>query len=497
MFSGSSEILHQMLAASLAPLERGAIINPNGDAVFIHSKVPVDLATLPQTAALCHRYLKLNDGDVALTNDPYSGGSCLSEFTLVRGLRLYKNSPNIDFLIVSRIAHSPKLPFSARLDEEGVRVPPTPLVIDAQFNRDLLHAIAGHPLAPKTLFESIATELERMERTATTLKHLAADPGTLLSPPGIRAYFEDSQRVFEAFASRLPLGNATVSTQLKTGELIKLQLRISEERIVFDFAGTDSSTRIGLTDLATFGACWASLTKSLDAELPLNAGTFQGVQVSAPTKTLLSAAAPTGTTQGMIELVPALIQLVNQALGHLRPSVLVAPAPTCNGCYHFSFEAGHQFTLWPTPGQGARVDTAGTDAWPFFRVTSNGSSAGTSAESLETHSGIEVLSVGPRKGSGGNGKNRGGQGASLAFRFTEPCELFWHDSSLGHKHVGLKGGRPGAPAEIEVILAGKPREKFTEMTGRLSFKQGDSLYILSGGGGGFGEAADNATEKDE
>lgn len=486
VFSGSSAVLHQIFTDALASIERGALVDPNGQAIYLHSHAPADLATLPQTGALCHRYLKLNDGDVALTNDPYSGGTCLSDFTLVRGLRLFKSSNSIDFLLVSRIAHPPRLPFQSRLDEEGVRVPPTPLVTESQFNRDLLHAIAAHPLAPRTLFESIATELERMELAVKILKRLAEDPSTLLSAQGIKTYLDDSRRIFESFLSRLPLGNATVSHQMKTGETLKLQLKINEDQVVFDFAGTDSSTQFGLTDLTTFGACWASLVGSLDAAIPPNAGTFQGVHVSAPTKSFLSASAPTSTTRGTTEGVALVARLVNQALGRLRSSVLVAPAPAGNGCYQFNFKDGRQCTLWPATGQGARADGPGTNAWSFLQPQRRG----LNAEALETQAGLEVISFDLRKNSGGAGKYRGGQGLVLHLRITSPCELIWHDPSLAQSYPGISGGRPGTPAALEVFRKGSTeREEHLEPQGRLEFAPGDELYILTGGGGGYGEAA--------
>ncbi len=484
VFSGSSAVLHQVFSDALKGLNRGALVDPNGNAVFVNSHAPTDLATLPQTGALCHRYLKLNDGDVALTNDPYSGGTSLSDFTLVRGLRLFKNSAAIDYLLVSRISHPPRLPFHARLDEEGVRVPPTPLVTESQFNRDLLYAIAAHPLAPRRLFESIATELERMDQAVKILKAVADDPRSLFSAAGIKAYLDDSRRVFETFMSRLPLGNATVSQQLRTGETLKLQLRITESQVVFDFTGTDSPTQFGLTDLATFGACWAALVGSYDASIPANTGTFQGVHVSAPTKSFLSASAPTATTRGTSEGVAIVGRLVNQALARLSPSTQLTSAPAGDGCYQFNFEDGRQLTLWPPAGQGARADGPGTDAWAFLQANSRT----LSPEEIESSSGVEVVSIDVRKNSGGHGKHRGGHGVAIHLRFTSPCSLIWNDPSLGKTNTGLKGGRAGAPAALEVFRQGtKEREEHLEPTGRLEFAAGDEFYILTGGGGGYGE----------
>ena len=486
-FQGSSEILHQVLTSALHDLDRSAFVAPDGTAIFVHTSHAQDLATLPQAAALCHRYLKLEDGDVALTNDPYSGGTCLSDFTLVRGVRLLRATGPIDFLIVSRLTHEPKLPFAARLDEEGVRVPPTPLVMGSQFNRELLTAIASHPLAPKNLFESIAAGLESIERSVARMRAIANDPRTLLSSEGIKTYLEDSHRVFESLMARLPLGNALVTAQISSGETLKLQLKISEDHVLFDFAGTDSSKHCGLTDLVTFGACWAALVGSLDAELPLNAGTFQSVQVSAPTKTMLSVSAPTCTTRGMSEGIAAVGLLVLQALTRLRPQMQTAPAPLGEGRYQVVFKDDRRISLRPAPGRGARADRAGSDAWSFLQ----GGDRTSTLETLDTRHGIELLSLGLRKGSGGNGKFRGGQGMTIGLKAKEDCELLWHDPSLGRRYEGLSGGRAGAHAAIEVVRQGSgAREEFVEMSGKLSLAAGDDLYLLAGGGGGYGEPED-------
>jgi len=209
-----TEALYTLLEELLTPLGCAALVLPDGKALHVRPSSPADLATLPQAAALCHQYLRLRDGDIAIVNDPSSGGTSLSAITLVAGVCF----EDAELLLVHRLDLAPLLTAQNRLEAEGVRIPPTPLASalasDTQINTELLGAIAAHPLAPRGLQASILQALKEIAVAIREIKSVARDPGSELKRAGFKRYFADCSRTFKAaMNNRLPLGTTLASSQ--------------------------------------------------------------------------------------------------------------------------------------------------------------------------------------------------------------------------------------------------------------------------------------------
>jgi len=500
-FHGVSVLLDRVFKGACAAAGgSSAIVSPEGTTLFVNPTSPADIATLPQAASLCHRYLKLGDGDVALTNDPFSGGTHLAEFTLVTGLALSGGA--IDFLLARRVAFHPRLPDDntkpARLDDEGVRAPPMPLGSLGNLNRDLLQAISTHPLAPRGLFAEVEGACAELQKTAEILKNIAREPGSILGKrvleKNLNAYLEDSSRVFDMQMGKLPLGTALVTHAFPSGETIKLQLKITEDRLQFDFAGSESSSRLAMTDLATLGACFASTVSAFDSTVPINSATLQHVQVSAPVRTILSAAPPVGTLQGMLEGVPAVCQLGRKAFARLNANFRESSSAPNFSEAQFLFDDGRLLGFAVPHGTSATPQSPGTPAFsPWLAAPALFNGASDALARWEREFPVRFLSAGVRSASHGNGKNTGGLGASVGVLLEAPCEFKWLEPALGIRHEGLESGRSGGPAQIEIVRNGK-REDVSRASGKLRLEAGDRLFMLTSGGGGFGEPTVADTE---
>lgn len=487
-----TEALYTLLEELLAPLGCAALVLPDGKALHVRPSSPADLATLPQAAALCHQYLRLRDGDIAIVNDPSSGGMSLSAITLVAGVRFETEA---ELLLVRRLDLAPLLTAHNRLDAEGVRIPPTPLAStsglasdDAQINIELLGAIAAHPLAPRGLQASVLQALEEITVTIREIKSMARDPGSELKRAGFKRYFADCSRVFKAVMSRLPLGTTLVSSQLDTGETLKLRLEIGENRLHFDFAGTDGSTTIALTEVATFGACVAATAAALHDPIPLNAGSFEHLQVSTPAKTLLSGGQTSvGMFRGMNSGIAAVCALVETAFVNLNPALRAAGTAGCEGHFQIRFDDGRILTGRLAPGTGARKNAAGLAGYATWapRVTHDLASI----EKLERAFPVSVTFAGVRAGSGGQGKHPGGDGEIRALTVNMPGVFRWSLQGMTERPAGLESGRAGLAAQVEIVRAHRDgHEVFNQPEGEVALAVGDQIRVLSTGGGGYGEA---------
>lgn len=485
-YQGLSATLHRVFESLTCELGACALVLPDGASLFVSPATRASgVVTIGQAAGLCHRYLKLHDGDIAIANDPYSGGTALSEFTLTLGIKIEGPGDDADLLLVQRLSFAPWLEPKtevAKLDDEGVRVPPTPLASRGELNRELLQAIASHPKAPGNLADSVAHAAQMLFAAATKIKRIARDPGTILKKANFKTYLEDSSRAFDQLMTRLPLGTTNLLHQLSSGETLKLQLNITEDLLHFDFAGSENSPRLALTELATFGACFAATVSTFDLQLPFNAGTFQHFQVSAPARTILSAAPPTGTFRGMNEGIAAVFSLSRAAIAKLAPPFKTAESGIDMHA-KLVFAGGRFVDLAATSGGGASAQGRGPDAYSSW----NGPRSCFPSMEIESRLPLQIMSQGLRADSGGNGKNRGGHGATFGVMVLEPCELRWIAPSLGARVEGADGGRAGQPARIEVLRsASSEREEVSGKEGALRLSANDQVFLLAAGGGGFG-----------
>jgi 5-oxoprolinase (ATP-hydrolysing) len=109
----------------------------------------------------------------------------------------------------------------------------------------------------------------------------------------------------------------------------------------------------------------------------------------------------------------------------------------------------------------------------------------TDPEILEARYPVRVEYFGVRRGSGGEGHWRGGEGLIRELRFLEPLAVALISGSRLQAPEGLAGGRPGAPGRNLLIPANGDPELLPGCFER-QLAAGDRLRIETPGGGGYG-----------
>jgi N-methylhydantoinase B len=111
----------------------------------------------------------------------------------------------------------------------------------------------------------------------------------------------------------------------------------------------------------------------------------------------------------------------------------------------------------------------------------------TPIESLETHYPFRVIRYGLRRGSGGAGEFRGGEGIEREIEFSTPATVSLMGERRRHAPWGLAGGSPGATGEDWLLRRGNAPER---VPGKSTFEvaAGDRLLVRTPGGGGWGSA---------
>jgi N-methylhydantoinase B len=480
-----TEALTHFLDYLLCEIHDGtaALVLPDGKPLHVHTVHPADTASLPAAASQFYQYFQLKDGEVAIGNDPHSGGTRLSDITLVMGVAYETPGSVSDILLAVRLRFPPKFSLEGKLDEEGLRIPPMPIVSNEKLNLDVLKAMSAAPGAPRDLTQRIEETVSEMFRVRQSLKQCGQDAGNDLRKVNFKRYFQDCHDIAIQQIHKLPLGETLVTSNLESGELTKLRLEVTEDRVIFDFTGTESSKNVQLTDLATLGACFHLVQTVLGHKLPANAGVFSCVQLIAPTRTWVNATSPAATARGVSDGLAFISNLSVKAFGKLNKSLMTGANAFGSNRVQFSFEQ-NQFISDSTPGgSGAGKENAGAAGFNIWLNCDQQKSV----ENLESGFPLQLKELVVRPHSGGRGKLAGGDGLIKSYVVLTPATVSWALEQSTHKPEGTEGGKPGLNSEITVQRSKSDEKEKLPAKGQIQLNPGDVLHVHTAGGGAFGQ----------
>ncbi|HEU5244030.1 MAG TPA: hydantoinase B/oxoprolinase family protein [Gaiellaceae bacterium] len=448
-----------------------ALFDERGRMIAQAEHIPVHLGAMPDAVAAVMR-LGLEQGRVAILNDPYTGGTHLPDVTLVSRTALGFAVSRAHHADVGGIEPASLPAFSHTLEEEGVILRPQ-LLTDEVFERfvaatrrpeerrgDLRAQIAAHRLAEQRLEELCARR--GRDRVAAAMDELYAY----------------SERMVRAATAALPDGRGEAEDVVEAvgGDLrIHCAVEIAGDEIRIDFTGTapqyDGNLNCPLA--VTKSACYFVVRCLTEPNLPASGGPFAPVTVVAPEGCLVNARPPAAVVAGNTETSSRIVDVVFAAFGELLP-VPAAGQGTMN-----NLALGNdRFTYYETVGggQGACPDADGPSA---VHVTMSNALI-TPAEAIELEYPLRVERWALRAGSGGAGVHRGGDGVVRELRVLEDCRLSVLAERRRHAPPGRAGGEDGGRGRTLV----NGEEQPPKLTRQLH--AGDVVRVDTPGGGGHG-----------
>jgi N-methylhydantoinase B len=448
-----------------------ALLDDRGRMIAQAEHIPVHLGAMPDAVAAVMR----NDpalGDVWAINDPYTGGTHLPDITLVSRTELGFAATRAHHADVGGREPGSMPADSVTLDEEGVVIPPTRLddvvVADlvgrmrnsAERLGDLRAQLAAHRLAERRISELC-------ERRGRDDVRAAMDE--------LYAYSERSMR---AGIAALPDGRYEAGDVLEAldGELeLRVVVTIAGDGVEIDFTGTSAQHEGNLNCPLPVArsACFYVVRVLVDPDLPASGGAFEPVSVHAPEGCLVNARPPAAVAAGNVETSSRIVDVVMRAFGE----AIDVPAQG-QGTMNNVTLGNDRFTYYETIGGGQGACPAADGPSGVHVAMSN--TLSTPVEALELQYPLRVERYGLRLGSGGHGRQRGGDGVIRELRVLEDCRLSIISERRSHAPQGERGGGPGAPGRN--LLNGEPLP--AKVTRDLA--GGDVVTIETPGGGGFG-----------
>lgn len=430
----------------------------------------------------------LRRGDAYVLNDPYRGGTHLPDITVIVPVFYSELSEAPDAFVAARghhadiggIAPGSMPPESVTIKEEGVLLDNLLLVDEGTFyEADIRAALASGPWparSPDRNLSDLRAQVAACTRGAELLTGAARDNGAEVIAAYMRHVLANAEESVRRLLDRLEDGQFTC--QMDNGAQVTVSIRIDRESrsAMFDFTGTSAQqpNNFNAPRSIARAASLYVLRTLIDDAIPMNDGCLRPVELVVPEGSMLNPAPPAAVVAGNVETSQVITDALFAATGKLAPS-----QGTMNN-FTFGNEA-HQYYETICGGSGAGPDHGGTSAVQTHMTNSRL----TDPEILETRLPVRLDRFAIRRGSGGDGKHRGGDGVERRITFLEPMRANMLANRRAIAPSGLAGGGDALPGRNWVERVDGTIEELTA-TASAQMQPGDAFVILTPGGGGFG-----------
>jgi 5-oxoprolinase (ATP-hydrolysing) len=469
-----------------------ALFDAQGNLIANAPHMPVHLGSMGESVKtiIDRRAGTMKPGDAFVLNAPYNGGTHLPDVTVIAPVFLSAAEP--EFFVASRGHHADiggitpgsMPPDSRHVDEEGVLLDNVQLVAEGRFlDAEMRAILAGGRYPSRNIDQNLADLRAQVAACAKGSEELAKMVEHF-GLPMVRAYMRHVQDNAEEAVRRVldVLKDGHFEYEMDSGARIVVTIRIDKPRreATVDFTGTSAQqpTNFNAPSAVCKAAVLYVFRTLVDDEIPMNAGCLKPLRIVIPEGSMLSPRYPAAVVAGNVETSQTITDALYGALG-----VLAASQGTMN---NFTFgNDTYQYYETIAGGAGAGPDFDGASAVQTHMTNSRL----TDPEVLEWRFPVRLESFAIRRGSGGAGRHRGGDGARRSVRFLEDLTAVVLANRRRVPPFGVAGGEPGAVGRNWVERRTGAREEFGA-TCKVDMRAGDLFVIETPGGGGFGAPDD-------
>jgi 5-oxoprolinase (ATP-hydrolysing) len=463
-----------------------AVFDRDGGLVANAPHIPVHLGAMGATVRAVRAKLHdLREGDAIATNHPAEGGSHLPDVTLVSPVFV---EGALRFFVASRghqadlggIAPGSMPADSRTLEEEGVVLSAFPLLRDGHFDEAGLRArLAGARWPARSPDDNVA-DLEAMIAANRAGERLLAALVAEQGAPAVAAGMAELQALAAAQVAReiarLGAGEHAFADRLDDGTPVCVRLTVAGERMRIDFTGTGPAHagNLNAPRAVVDSAVIYALRCLVAAPIPLNGGCLAPVEIVVPAGSLLDPPPGAAVVGGNVETSQRVVDVLLAAMGRAAAS---------QGTMNNLAFGDERFGYYETIGGGAGAGPGFEGASGVHVHMTN--TRITDPEVLEARAPVIVRRFALRRGSGGAGRFRGGDGLVRELEFTAPVTASLLSERRATAPFGLAGGAPGATGR-NLCLRADGRAEELPGRARVSLAPGDRLRIETPGGGGWG-----------
>jgi 5-oxoprolinase (ATP-hydrolysing) len=466
-----------------------AIFDAEGGLVANAPHVPVHLGAMGESVrtVLRNRAETLRPGDVVALNNPYNGGTHLPDVTVITPV-FDAEGRRIRFFVGSRGHHADiggitpgsTPPASHTLEEEGVVIDDFLLVEQGHLREAEFRAVlagARYPArSPDVNVADIKAQVAANERGVQELGRVVDRYGWDVVAAYMRHVMDNAEESVRRVLARLPGGNFAYRMDDGSPLHVAVTVDAAARSATIDFTGTGKqrADNFNAPPAVTRAAVLYVFRCLVGTDIPLNDGCLAPLRIIIPPGTFLSPEPGAAVVAGNTEVSQAVCNALFGAVGAVACS-----QATMN---NFLFgDATRQYYETICGGCGAGPGFAGASGVQTHMTNTRM----TDPEVLELRYPVRLEQFAIRRGSGGAGQWRGGDGSVRSLRFLEPMTAIIVASRRAAGPFGLAGGRDGAAGEQWVDRVDGTREILSG-TDSAEMRPGDVFTIATPGGGGFG-----------
>ena len=492
-----------------------AVYDAAGETIAQGDHMPVHLGAMPLSVRAAIDAFPMQAGDIVMLNDPFHGGTHLPDITLVspvfldlaresaRGGRDRKPT----FYVANRAHHSDvggmspgSMPVAREIYQEGLILPPVKLASRGVMNRDVMAILLANVRTPDEREGDLTAQIAANRVADARLRDTVSRYGRARTLAYASALQDYTARVLHAAIRAIPDGRYEFEDALDDDGFgtrqvtIRAAVTIRRDRATIDFTGSHAqvSGSVNANYAMTLSACLYAFRCLVGDDVLYNAGVSRPLTVIAPEGSIVNARRPSAVAGGNVETSQRITDVVLGALGKALPDVVPAASQgTMNNVTVGGADprTGRRFAYYETMGGGM----GGRRGLPGISGvhTHMSNTRNTPVEAIEHYLPVRIRQYAIRKGSGGDGASRGGDGLVREYEMlTGVTATILSERRIGQPY-GARGGKSGQSGRNTLIHA-DGREELLPGKIELQLRAGDRLRIETPGGGGYGHVSSEA-----
>jgi N-methylhydantoinase B len=477
-----------------------AIFDARGELVAQAAHIPVHLGSTPLSVRAAIERLQLNRGDIAALNDPFAGGTHLPDLTLV--MPIFLDGEKRPFAYAANRAHHAdiggmapgSMALATEIYQEGFRLPPVKIAVGGEVSHDVLALFLANTRVHEEREGDLRAQMAALNVGAHRLRALVSSSGRAMVSSAMEALKDYAARLMSAALREVRAGVYRAEDFMDddgfgSGPIaIRVAIKIGSGRAIVDFTGSAAQVRgsINANYAITLSATFYVM-KCLAAEaVPANEGLMRPIKLVAPLGSIVNAREPAAVAGGNVETSQRIVDVLFRALAKAVPDRIPAASSgsmsnlTIGG---FDSIRGRHFSYYETIAGGAGASPSHTGASGIHTHMTN--TLNTPIEALEAYYPMRVTEYRLRRGSGGRGKMRGGDGLVREIECLVESNVSLLTERRRLRPWGLAGGGPGAVG-VNSIVRGNRKTKLPAKT-NVDVKVGERIRIETPGGGAWGK----------
>jgi N-methylhydantoinase B len=443
------------------------------------------------------------EGDIFITNDPYSGGQHLNDILTFKPAFVDGRLVGIAGVLVHHLDVGGGAPGSyyagaTEIYQEGFRIPPMRLDDAGRRNQEVIQLLLRNTREPANVGGDFASQLAALDIGVKGLHRIARRYQPERLAEACRGIRRQSEMAMRAMIRGIPDGTYAFEDFVDDDGIdrdtplrIAVRMTVSGDSLEIDLSGSSPQAQgpVNCTRNMSGSGVFCGILMAIGSEIPANAGCYEPIRITAPDGLCVTARSPAPVANRMAvahRVVNAVMGAFAQAVpGRVPAAYYGVSYAYATNLFHADGRRQVYFDL-TCGGWGGHPEGDGANG--FSCGLHNIANA--PIEMLESTYPVTFEAYHLMPDSGGAGEHRGGCGLIRAFRIDAPAgTLACNFDRFKTRPYGLAGGAPGAASFAELQRADGTTTRLPSKVAGMSIGQGDVFRLVTAGGGGYGEPA--------